>query len=812
MVDLVEGILQYVAEHGACDSLQLARVMDVDHQKVVGTIKSIQAFGNVLQVEQQSGEHWELTAEGSEVCQQGSPEGRLVRLLGPEGLPRASLSRGDQLGLSKALALGWVLLDKEHGTVRLSCTEPPPDLVQASLCQVRSGHAHLLDDAQRQELKRRKLLRQVVVKSYRVQRGENFATQLSKPETDLTAEMLASGQWRQRPFKAYNFAALGQPTEGGHLHPLLQEKKQHPVKYTANRKAWMTREIFTKWGFVNGMRSWQRRIARCALFWITVPPTTLLLRSIASNCTAKIQSLDQGVIMSLKVRSEVRQVFLQMGFTEMSTARYVENAFWNFDALFQPQQHPARDAHDTFFLKESRQAMSHKRKALSFKEKLDTLRKVDEDPKRKRTELAKKLGLATSTLSTIVGQRDTIKKNVLSFSVNPKRAKTAQHVKLEESLLIWFKEVTAAGVNIDGKVLREKADEIALALHIDVFLATEWWLHRFKTRHCLVYKSICGEAKQADETVVSDWLAKLESLISWIPEELPEALSESEEPIEGWECLDAGCSADDLCTADDNFATCGARTVEDIVNEVTCEVADSSDDDKEMDECDGEGPPPADETLHALGVLRHAMAAEGINDDMCTLFYGFQKSLLKPRECQRLPQSSYVEAVKLVHSVGGHGSQGYQSPWLESEARKNLLRTHTTAVSARMLYALAQRQPFTPCKLFSIDRVFRNETLDATHLAEFCQVEGLVADRGLTLGHLQALIGGFFAQLGMERVRFKPAYNPYTEPSMEIFAFHPGLDRWVEVGNSGLFRPEMLQPMGLPQDVRCIAWGLSLER
>ncbi|KAH8010092.1 hypothetical protein HPB51_024767 [Rhipicephalus microplus] len=121
---------------------------------------------------------------------------------------------------------------------------------------------------------------------------------------------------------------------------------------------------------------------------------------------------------------------------------------------------------------ESQQAMSRKRKALSFKEKLDILRKVDEDPKRKRTELAKELGLATSTLSTIVGQRDTIMKNVLLFSANAKQAKTAQHVKLEESLLIWFKEVTAAGVNIDGKVLREKADEIALALHIDGFQAS----------------------------------------------------------------------------------------------------------------------------------------------------------------------------------------------------------------------------------------------------------------------------------------------------------------------------------------------------
>ena len=65
---------------------------------------------------------------------------------------------------------------------------------------------------------------------------------------------------------------------------------------------------------------------------------------------------------------------------------------------------------------------------------------------------------------------------------------------------------------------------------------------------------------------------------------------------------------------------------------------------------------------------------------------------------------------------------------------------------------------------------------------------------------------------GISPLRFKPAYNPYTEPSMEVFSFHKGLNKWVEVGNSGVFRPEMLLPMGLPEDVCVIAWGLSLER
>ncbi|KAL3185242.1 hypothetical protein MRX96_031110 [Rhipicephalus microplus] len=108
-----------------------------------------------------------------------------------------------------------------------------------------------------------------------------------------------------------------------------------------------------------------------------------------------------------------------------------------------------------------------------------------------------------------------------------------------------------------------------------------------------------------------------------IPEEVPEVLSESEEPIEGWERLHAGCSADDFCMAYDNLATCGARTMEDIVNEATSEVADSSDDGEEIGECDGEGPPPAAETLHALDVLRRAMAAEETSDDTCTRFYVF---------------------------------------------------------------------------------------------------------------------------------------------------------------------------------------------
>jgi phenylalanyl-tRNA synthetase alpha subunit len=86
--------------------------------------------------------------------------------------------------------------------------------------------------------------------------------------------------------------------------------------------------------------------------------------------------------------------------------------------------------------------------------------------------------------------------------------------------------------------------------------------------------------------------------------------------------------------------------------------------------------------------------------------------------------------------------------WSIGEAKKNLLRTHTTAVSSRMLYALAQQEVFTPKKYFSIDRVFRNESIDATHLAEFHQIEGVVADRNLSLCDLIGVITAFFHRLG----------------------------------------------------------------
>jgi phenylalanyl-tRNA synthetase alpha chain len=198
--------------------------------------------------------------------------------------------------------------------------------------------------------------------------------------------------------------------------------------------------------------------------------------------------------------------------------------------------------------------------------------------------------------------------------------------------------------------------------------------------------------------------------------------------------------------------------------------------------------------------------------------------LKNPASCevQSEEMKKYVQDVKLTHETGFKGdekfsgSTGWVYDWSIEETCKNILRTHTTAVSSRYLKQMADEYKrtgvFVPKKLFSIDRVFRNETLDATHLAEFHQVEGLIIGENLGLAQLKTFIRDFFEKIGITKLKFKPAYNPYTEPSMEIFVEHPLLKRTIEIGNSGVFRPEMLKPMGWPDNVSVIAWGLSLER
>ncbi len=139
-------------------------------------------------------------------------------------------------------------------------------------------------------------------------------------------------------------------------------------------------------------------------------------------------------------------------------------------------------------------------------------------------------------------------------------------------------------------------------------------------------------------------------------------------------------------------------------------------------------------------------------------------------------------------------------------SKQMLLRTHTTSVSARKLVEL---EP--PVRIFSVDKVFRNETLDARHLAEFHQVEGIVYAEDVTFRHLLGFLKEFFTRLGFPKVRFRPAYFPYTEPSVEIDIWFKPRNTWLELGGAGIFREEVVKPL-TGTDYPVLAWGLGLER
>ncbi|MCJ1337180.1 Phenylalanyl-tRNA synthetase, beta subunit, cytoplasmic [Bachmanniomyces sp. S44760] len=426
-----------------------------------------------------------LTDEARGIAADGSHEAKVFEAvreavggLKITALPGVVGKESAKVGQGKAFKEGWIKKDKD--TLKPNI-ETIVDTTREQLLKIQSTKSHP-DGKVLTDLRKRKLVTMQKVISFRVSKGPKFAKEFVKEETDLTADMLASGAWKTVQLKPYNFKSKGAMTPSGALHPLN------------------------------------------------------------------------------KVRHEFRQIFFEMGFEEMPTNRFVETGFWNFDALFVPQQHPARDLQDTFYIS---------------------------DP---------------------------------AFADRPRS------------------DPKPSSENPSGTSSRK-----------------------------------------------------------------PDTRSYTEEDY-----------------------------------------------------------------------------------------------------------TSYWNNVREVHEKGKYGSIGYRYPWKEEESLRLVLRTHTTAISTYILHKLALDPK--PARYFSIDRVFRNETVDATHLAEFHQVEGVIADFNLTLGGLIGFMEVFFAKMGIHNLRFKPAYNPYTEPSMEIFGHHAGLNKWVEIGNSGMFRPEMLEPMGLPKDMRVYGWGLSLER
>ena len=180
--------------------------------------------------------------------------------------------------------------------------------------------------------------------------------------------------------------------------------------------------------------------------------------------------------------------------------------------------------------------------------------------------------------------------------------------------------------------------------------------------------------------------------------------------------------------------------------------------------------------------------------------------LLDPAEGE-LPDGRLVEAVAQTHENGWRtGSTGWGYKWSADEARKLVLRTHTTATTIRYL----AEHPEPPVWVFCVDRVYRNERVDYKHLAEFHQIEGIVMDVGVGLRDLMGILREFYHKLGFKKVRFWPSYFPYTEPSLQSTVYSPEHKAWIELCGAGIFRPEVVRPLGVRHPV--LAWGGGLER
>ena len=175
----------------------------------------------------------------------------------------------------------------------------------------------------------------------------------------------------------------------------------------------------------------------------------------------------------------------------------------------------------------------------------------------------------------------------------------------------------------------------------------------------------------------------------------------------------------------------------------------------------------------------------------------------------KLP-SELKNKIKEVHENGADtGSKGWGGKWSEDEASLNMMRTHTTVLSARTIASLKKED--LPAKFFSVNKVYRNEALTWKHLFEFHQVEGIVIDPNATLKHLKGYLREFYNKLGFEKVRMRPAHFPYTEPSLEVDVFHPEKKEWIELGGAGIFRPELVKPL-LGFECPVLVWGQGLER
>ncbi len=165
-----------------------------------------------------------------------------------------------------------------------------------------------------------------------------------------------------------------------------------------------------------------------------------------------------------------------------------------------------------------------------------------------------------------------------------------------------------------------------------------------------------------------------------------------------------------------------------------------------------------------------------------------------------------VATPKQVSNVSQSHKKNWRYQWDIDEARKMVLRTHTTCVTIRHL---AEQKP-DEARIFSLGRVFRNEKVSYKHLVEFNQIEGVVVGKDASLRNLMGIQREFYRRIGITKIKFWPTFFPYTEPSLQTMVYNEKLGKWIELFGMGIFRPEVTKPLGITQPV--LAWGGGIER
>jgi phenylalanyl-tRNA synthetase alpha chain len=229
----------------------------------------------------------------------------------------------------------------------------------------------------------------------------------------------------------------------------------------------------------------------------------------------------------------------------------------------------------------------------------------------------------------------------------------------------------------------------------------------------------------------------------------------------------------------------------------------------------GKSHPITKMTMKIRSIMAELGFQEMEGDIIESSFWNFD-ALFQPQDhpARELADTFYIDGTvplpgdkALVEKVKKAHEDGWKYKWDPREASRQVLRTHTTCLSARYLASIKDRKPR---KYFAIGRVFRNEATDYKHLAEFHQVEGIIAWEKATFTDLLGVLKEFYRKLGFEKIRFRPSFFPYTEPSLEIEVYFEKRKQWLELGGAGIFRPEVSVPLAGIYPV--LAWGLSLER